>query len=499
MIGILGQGFHSNSILMTPKFKTKFKYSIFLFILGNLLNACVVDDQFEHESPPQNQELLIETQSWYKNQYQSSSSARLVNFIRENINWSEGRTGMYNGYQYVEVPINLTIKNILLKRSPEIFETEGIYHLIIFKSASNQFTPYIFKAEAKSDLFELDWHEMTYLNFENIPESFSGTYSFFKPNGFFVGEYIIESGRILRAVSYKAEDQSGKTNSHTSNARWDYKCTITTYTGYLEFTGGDVEIEYQFEVWDCEFTYVPDQIAPSSPDSGGGGGNEEQPCYEPHPQFHGFLVPCEDNDPCNNFEDLVSKVLNSEGGYVNDPVDRGGTTNRGISWYTWQKAAQPILGRAPTLDNLKNISANDAKKIYKALYWDNINLSDIHDRDLRGLVFDFFVNSGPNAIKELQKTLNALGGNLVVDGIIGSNTIGYINDYGNMIELYNSYKQRRIGFLENIVDKDVRRYLKKNPNATQTELKEHTQLKYKNGWLNRVQKFKEKTTENFET
>ena len=183
---------------------------------------------------------------------------------------------------------------------------------------------------------------------------------------------------------------------------------------------------------------------------------------------------------------------------MNDPVDRGGATNRGISWSTWKKAAELILGRAPTLDNLKNISANDARKIYKALYWDSINLSDINDGDLRGLVFDFHVLSGPNAMKVLQKTLNELGANLLVDGIIGNNTIGFINDYNDIIELYNSYKQNRINFLENLVEKDIERHLKKNPNATQNELIDQTQLKYKNGWLNRVQKFKEKTNENFE-
>jgi len=188
---------------MKPKFKSKLSYLSLLFILGNFLSGCVNDDQMKPENIILNQALLEETKTWYQEDYQSGSNARLLNLIKENIPWQKAKTGEYNGHQYVEVPIGLTIKNILLKRSPEMFETEGIYRLIIFKSSAGKFTPYIFKAESKSESFNEEWTSIDNLSFENIPESFTGTYSFFKPNGTFVGEYLIDSGKIGQAISYK--------------------------------------------------------------------------------------------------------------------------------------------------------------------------------------------------------------------------------------------------------------------------------------------------------
>ena len=62
---------------------------------------------------------------------------------------------------------------------------------------------------------------------------------------------------------------------------------------------------------------------------------------------------CNEDDDCNTFENAISKVLNTEGGFVDDPADPGGATNKGIAWKTWQSFAKSILGKEPTLQNLK--------------------------------------------------------------------------------------------------------------------------------------------------
>lgn len=61
----------------------------------------------------------------------------------------------------------------------------------------------------------------------------------------------------------------------------------------------------------------------------------------------------------DNFERCVSFVLRHEGGYVNDPRDPGGETKYGIS-----KRAYPML-------NIKDLSIEDAKMIYRKDYWDS--------------------------------------------------------------------------------------------------------------------------------
>jgi lysozyme family protein len=198
---------------------------------------------------------------------------------------------------------------------------------------------------------------------------------------------------------------------------------------------------------------------------------------------------------CNSFEDRVNHVLNSEGGFVNDPIDRGGPTNRGISWDVWVENAQSILGKQPTLSNLENLSADDAKTIYKVKFWDKIYLDDIEDGDLRWLLFDFYVNSGGNAIIVLQKELNKMGHSLSIDGVMGPNTINAINS-SNIIGLYNNFKEGRRTFYEKLVQKDIDRYLKKHPGANENELRYNTQLRFKNGWINRVNAFIEKTIQN---
>jgi lysozyme family protein len=182
--------------------------------------------------------------------------------------------------------------------------------------------------------------------------------------------------------------------------------------------------------------------------------------------------------PCNNFDYRVKSVLNTEGGFINDPKDPGGATNKGISWDTWQSSAQSILGLDPTLQNLQNLTENQAMEIYKTLYWDKVKADQINDGDLRYLIFDFNVNAGANAVKVLQRTLNQLGSNVSVDGGIGPETLTAINST-NKIDLYNAYKINRQAYYNNIVAN--------NP----------SQSKWINGWTNRVNNFINKSVNFF--
>jgi lysozyme family protein len=182
-------------------------------------------------------------------------------------------------------------------------------------------------------------------------------------------------------------------------------------------------------------------------------------------------------EDCSTFENRVGDVLNTEGAYTNDPDDPGGPTNKGISWNVWLSYAKEVVGVEPTLDNLKNITKDQAKQIYKTKYWDAIYADQVLDGDLRFLLFDFFVNSGANAVKVLQRTINDLGGLVSVDGQIGINTINAINSL-NSVELYNTYKSNRQIYYNNIV--------KRKPK----------QAKYIKGWTNRVNQFVDKKTGN---
>lgn len=228
--------------------------------------------------------------------------------------------------------------------------------------------------------------------------------------------------------------------------------------------------------------------------SGGGSGGSGEGGGKNHPIIG---VIDENEDDCNTFEERMEDLFDTEGGFVNDPADPGGATNKGISWPVWKESATSILGLEPTLENLQNLTSEQAKLIYKSKYWNPIMADDILDGDLRWLLFDFYVNAGGNAIKILQNTLNQLGENISSDGVMGNQTLTAINDFDDQIILYNLFKTNRQKYYEDITQSSINKYLTKNPNATEFELKKWTLKRFINGWTNRVNEFIDKTYENY--
>jgi lysozyme family protein len=171
-----------------------------------------------------------------------------------------------------------------------------------------------------------------------------------------------------------------------------------------------------------------------------------------------------------NFEQFFPTLLQFEGGYVHDPNDPGGATNKGITLQTFQKYAVSLLNVQPTLENLENLSDDQASLIYKPIYWDAIKGDDITYQNLADIVFDFYVNAGIHAGNLLQQILNNLGETLTVDGQIGAATLAALGKY-DQVTVYQNYKQGRINYYQNLVNQ--------NPILQ----------KYLNGWLSRVNSF----------
>jgi lysozyme family protein len=109
------------------------------------------------------------------------------------------------------------------------------------------------------------------------------------------------------------------------------------------------------------------------------------------------------------FDRAMKFVLRWEGGYVNHPSDPGGETNFGIS-----KRAHPDL-------DMKILTKEMAKKIYRKEYWDKVRGDDLPD-EIAVAVMDYAVNSGVDQASEaLQGIVHA-----VVDGHIGDKTIAQV-------------------------------------------------------------------------
>ena len=112
------------------------------------------------------------------------------------------------------------------------------------------------------------------------------------------------------------------------------------------------------------------------------------------------------------FDDIIEKVLEHEGGIVDDPKDAGGLTNMGISQ------------RAYPDEDIRGLTVERAKELYKRDYWDRYRTGDLPDR-LRHIYVDMCINmGGGRAIKILQEACNSKNATKIdVDGGIGPATI----------------------------------------------------------------------------
>lgn len=115
------------------------------------------------------------------------------------------------------------------------------------------------------------------------------------------------------------------------------------------------------------------------------------------------------------FEDAVNLILEYEGGYVFDSNDPGGETKWGIS-----KRVYPQW-------DIKNLTKEKAKAIYKVDYWDVVQAEKL-PQSIRLMIFDCAVNQGQRTARIiLQKALG-----VKADGVLGPITLGAIKDLEEM-------------------------------------------------------------------
>lgn len=160
----------------------------------------------------------------------------------------------------------------------------------------------------------------------------------------------------------------------------------------------------------------------------------------------------------SDFEPAIKILLVHEGGYVNNPNDSGGATNYGVSLRFLRD--YPNLGDFDgdgdvDIEDIKNMTLDDAKKIYKELWWDKYKYGSIVDQTIATKVFDASVNMGSSrAHKLLQQALNdAFSLKLSVDGILGPATFHVVNACTDDTEqlLLNSYCNEMWKFYQQII------------------------------------------------
>lgn len=94
----------------------------------------------------------------------------------------------------------------------------------------------------------------------------------------------------------------------------------------------------------------------------------------------------------SSIDSLIDAIFEREGGYSNLPDDRGGPTNFGITQTTLAK----WRGQAVTAADVRALTRDEARAIYRKLYFDDAGLAAFPEA-LQAQAFDINVNGGLQA------------------------------------------------------------------------------------------------------
>lgn len=165
----------------------------------------------------------------------------------------------------------------------------------------------------------------------------------------------------------------------------------------------------------------------------------------------------------DNFETCFQLLLKDEGGFVNDPKDRGGATNMGVTMGTWSG----WIRYPATVEIMKALTPDDVRPLYKKQYWDYIKADEL-PVGVDYCVFDCAVNSGVTRAGRFAQ----LASGVSVDGLIGTITLKQIKAM-HPDDFVRAFTQERIEYLHRLDTFD----------------------RFGRGWLNRISRVQVKALE----
>lgn len=160
-----------------------------------------------------------------------------------------------------------------------------------------------------------------------------------------------------------------------------------------------------------------------------------------------------------SFDKAFEYLLPNEGEYSNIPEDPGGPTNWGIT----QEDLKNYRGTDVSVDDVKNMSMDEAKDIYKLNYWGELGGLDVSQQAIATCLFDCGVLYGPvTAINYAKQILRGLGLFQDKDDLVMA--LNLVDPK----EFIHSYRERIITRINWIIEN--------NP----------TQEVFRQGWMNRA-------------
>ncbi|OAV74426.1 hypothetical protein Barb7_02080 [Bacteroidales bacterium Barb7] len=173
---------------------------------------------------------------------------------------------------------------------------------------------------------------------------------------------------------------------------------------------------------------------------------------------------------------LMPIILKWEGGYVNNPSDRGGETNKGITLAAWQAFGHNVSEKLASVTEGKKTWCNVTKSLYEMTgeqwleifkngYWNRWKADRIIDQSVANILVDWVWSSGIHGIKIPQKLLG-----LPADGTVGEKTLEAVNA-SEPSAIFAGIKEARLEF--------VKALSASNP----------SQACFLSGWKNRINDF----------
>lgn len=138
-----------------------------------------------------------------------------------------------------------------------------------------------------------------------------------------------------------------------------------------------------------------------------------------------------------SYEKVVPIVKKYEGGWAGN-IDGKTCTNSGVTLETYRL----FYGKDKTCDDLKKMSDEEWKIIFKKGFWDKWLCDSIENQAIANLLADWVWHSGTWGIKHPQRVLGVKD-----DGIVGPKTLAAINEHPNKRDLFYQLWKRREAYL----------------------------------------------------
>lgn len=123
-----------------------------------------------------------------------------------------------------------------------------------------------------------------------------------------------------------------------------------------------------------------------------------------------------------DIEELARAIVAREGGFANDPDDPGGATQHGVTIGTLRALGLDLTGDGVVDEaDLRDMTPARAAALFIDEYFRRPGIHRLPEA-LWPPVFDMQVNAGSNAVRILQRLLNDMGHDIVIDGKIGPAT-----------------------------------------------------------------------------